>query len=270
MGYYVDMQSTSGYLAGRLYIEERGVDINNNTSRLYVAVQVRKVGTTKGTTGTWYGQLSIGSQSWNISKYCWINTDWVEIDSWESNNIKHNDDGSKKVWVSAWCNAPDGTTLANQYVEKGLDVTLTTIARASTINAFNGSDITGNFNATFTAKSSSFKHKLRISIPGVVALQTFDNYTNGANVTLNNTALNTLHSKMTNKNTITLGAVIETYNGSTKVGESAELSHTCTWYRGRIKINGTWRKAQTFIKVNGSWKDAVPYEKVNGTWKYGV
>lgn len=34
-----------------------------------------------------------------------------------------------------------------------------------------------------------------------------------------------------------------------------------------IKINGSWKEAETYLKINGSWKEATPYIKINGSWK---
>lgn len=105
-------------------------------------------------------------------------------------------------------------------------VALTTIPRASSIDSFTGTDIEGNFKVTYTAKSSSFTNKLRISIPNVVALQT-NNYASGTNFTLSASAKQEIYNRITSGNSITLGAVIETWSGSTKIGESSELMHTC-------------------------------------------
>lgn len=37
-----------------------------------------------------------------------------------------------------------------------------------------------------------------------------------------------------------------------------------------IKINGTWKEAETYIKINGVWKEATPYIRINGTWKESI
>lgn len=105
-------------------------------------------------------------------------------------------------------------------------VALTTIPRASSIDSFTGTDIEGTFKVTYTAKSSSFTNKLRISIPSVIALQT-NNYASGTNFTLSASAKQEIYNRITSGNSVTLGAVIETWSGSTKIGESSELKHTC-------------------------------------------
>ena len=37
-----------------------------------------------------------------------------------------------------------------------------------------------------------------------------------------------------------------------------------------IKINNTWKEAETYIKINGTWKEATPYIKINNTWKESI
>lgn len=106
--------------------------------------------------------------------------------------------------------------------------TLSAIPRASIINTFRGNDIEGNFSVTYTSYSSTFTNKLRISIPNVKTLETFDNYKSGENVYLSNANVQYLFDYMQDSPTVDLSAVIETWNGNTKLGESEALTNTCS------------------------------------------
>lgn len=179
------------------------------------------------------------------------------------NTITHNDDGSKTLNLSASANIGG----IGMYVSMNVDVILPKIDRVSTINSFTGSDIKGNFNATYTAKSSSLINKLRIMLPDNTALQTYDNYVSGTNVTLDNTAIAAIKNYTSDK-TITLGAVIETWSGSTKVGDSSKLTTTCVIKKpARIRINDEWKEAIPYVRANDEWKEATPYMRVDGVWK---
>ena len=144
-------------------------------------------------------------------------------------DVAHNNDGGLSGYAFAtftqgsssggWC--PSSGSVSTGWVA------LTTIPRASTINSFNGTNIEGNFSVNYTSYYSGFTNKLRISIPSVKALQT-KNYSSGSSFTLDSSSLEYLYSYMANTNSVKLGAVIETWNGSTKIGESAELINVCT------------------------------------------
>lgn len=136
--------------------------------------------------------------------------------------VPHNNDGTGSVSVRTWMD----TKISAGVVEKSQTLTLTTIPRASKINSFTGTDLSGSFNVSYTSYSSSFTNKLRISVPNVKALETF-NYTSGTTFKLSQASLNYLYSYMSNTNKVQIGAVIETWNGGTKIGESVELIHDC-------------------------------------------
>ena len=103
---------------------------------------------------------------------------------------------------------------------------LTYINRLAVINTFTGNDINGNFNVTYTSYISTYTYKLRLSIPNVIALETYE-YASNTTFTLSNETIEYLYTYTTNSNTVRLGAVIETWNGNTKLGESTELINVC-------------------------------------------
>ncbi len=137
------------------------------------------------------------------------------------------------------------------------------------INSFEGSSINGLFKATFTPKSN-YNYKLRISIPHVVALDKYNNYQSNQEVYLSQSSINYIKNYTSNK-TITLGGVIETYSGNTKIGESSEINISVKTQQGiNLKINSQWKEATPYVRVNGQWKEASPYVRVNNQWKEGI
>lgn len=138
-----------------------------------------------------------------------------------STTVGHNNDGSKTVSVSAsYSSAASAYYLPSSGSTSG-SLTLTKIPRASKIDTFTGSTVDGTFTVTYTKSVSTYTDKLRISIPNVKALMTID-YTSGKSFTLDSTSLEYIYSNYTTTQTVQLGAVMETYNGTTKIGESSE------------------------------------------------
>jgi len=136
--------------------------------------------------------------------------------------VTHNTDGKKEIAVKVeagiynWAINKEGTGA----------ISLNTIPRASKINSFSGTDLSGSFSVNYTSYSNNFTNKLRISIPNVKALETFT-YTSGTSFTLSQDSLNYLYAYTSNTDKVQLGAVIETYSGNIKIGESTEAIHDC-------------------------------------------
>ncbi len=180
--------------------------------------------------------------------------------------------------IDAYCDANGNVSV---YIDGALNTTFTSgstggtaylpnIPRASVINSFTGSSITGKFKATYTSKNPSFENRLRISIPHVKALDTFRNYVSGTEVSLSQSSIDYIKN-YTSKSTVTLGGVIETWNGNSKVGESTEINITGTIAKGgRLRVNGQWKEATLYLRVNGQWKEVTPYIRINGQWKEGI
>lgn len=135
--------------------------------------------------------------------------------------IGHATDGTfpgRNVGISASSYHMSGSTNGNIYAGK--------INRLAVINTFTGNDINGNFNVTYTSYISTYTYKLRLSIPNVIALETYE-YASNTTFTLSNETIEYLYTYTTNSNTVRLGAVIETWDGNTKLGESTELINVC-------------------------------------------
>lgn len=123
-----------------------------------------------------------------------------------------------------------------------VNITFPHINRVGVIQSFVGNDLSGNFSATYSTYVSGYTYKLRISIPNKEELAKYNNYESGVGVNLNvtsstnpdETALDRVKAYLdTNKtNKVILGGVIETYNETTKIGESAELKIECSFIDG--------------------------------------
>lgn len=222
-----------------------------------------------------YGVLNVTgnniSWSWGNARV-WDNT--VGIGTWYGNGSYTL--VSKDVTVYSDANGNFGATYIDGAISTsyksgscGGNAYLPHIDRQSTINSFSGTAINKNFSATYTAHTN-YENRLRISIPSVKALQTFNNYSSGSSVRLSSSAQQQIR-QYTSAKTIQLGGVIETWNGGTKIGESSEIKINVKIPKGlRVKVNNTWKEAIPYVRVNGTWKEARPHVKVSNQWKEGI
>lgn len=153
------------------------------------------------------------------------------------------------------------------------DVDFPPTKQPATINNFTGESIYGTFKASYTPVSGqNYTYKLRISIPNVVALALYENYSSNSGVTLSSTAINAIKN-YTSADRVDIGGVIETFEGSTKIGESNEIIISCSTKeqsKARVRVNGAWKEATVYVRINGVWKEAKPYIRVNNQWKEGI
>lgn len=143
-----------------------------------------------------------------------------------SMTIGHNNDGTKSVGCSAVIDFQSHTYSPGDFTPNG-NLALSTIPRSSTINSFYGNDIEEYFSVNYTAHYGGFTNKLRISIPNVKELEKF-NYSSGQTFKLSSDTIKYLYDYMKKSKTVKIGAVIETWNGGTKIGESVELINNCS------------------------------------------
>lgn len=234
-----------------------GQDIANNTStvRLYGILNVTNnyISWTRGSASVHTSGLAGIGTYYGKGSHTLITRDFT---------FSHNSNGDFSAYV--------GASLSTTFVsgDCGGILNLPHINRVSTINSFTGTDLESDFKATYTSYGN-FTNKLRISIPNVKALETF-NYSSGTSFKLKKETLDYLYDYIGFGDKISLGAVIETWNGSTKLGESTELIKTITIQpRGRIYINREWKRATPYLGVSGTWERVLPYAGINGQWKRG-
>ena len=199
--------------------------IDNNTTQVTFKWTSTQTGDSwNGYTKTAYYYVSIngGAETTYSVSYTLPKSSTKTIVS-KTFTVEHNNDGTGSISIRTWMD----TGISAGIVQKSSSLTLTTIPRASKINSFDGTDLDGNFSVSYTSYSSSFTNKLRISVPNVKALETFD-YTSGTSFKLSQASLDYLYAYTSNVNMVQLGAVIETWNGSTKIGESTESICNCS------------------------------------------
>lgn len=137
-------------------------------------------------------------------------------------NVGHNADGTKTIGTSASFSPGKSASYYPGAISCSGALTLSTIPRASVIGTVSFSNFWSAFRVTYTKYYSGFVCKLRVSIPTVEMLQTFDGYNSGASVAFSSSVQNTIMNKLINAGSIKLGFVIETWSGGTKIGESTE------------------------------------------------
>lgn len=140
----IGLTSTSSKLEGRIVWESTSNGATANNSNVVGSIQVRRNDgyTTKG---TWSGALTIHETTENFSNSSTsVGSDWVTMKQFTVYNVPHKTDGSGACWISGWCNAPSGTSLAGQSVEGSSTVTLDKIARYLSITSFEIRNITIN------------------------------------------------------------------------------------------------------------------------------
>lgn len=185
-------------------------------------------------------------------------------------NVTHNGDGNLSGYAYATFTKGGTSSYAPNTGGVATDWTaLTYLPRSATIDTFTGNDVDGSFKVTYTKKSDSFTHKLRISIPSVKSLETF-NYVSGTSFYLTDESKDYIYNyaKTNQLQSVTLGAVIETWSGGSKIGDSTELKNVCSLGAiSKLFINNDWKRATPHIRINNEWKIAIPYIRINNEWK---
>lgn len=140
-------------------------------------------------------------------------------------NIPHRADGTLGINCYAVFN-PNGASASyipdTGRVDTGWGVA-STIPRLSAVSSYAfGEEWNTGYRINYTALVASYTHKMRISIPNTIEIYKADNYQNGSVVTLPQTAIDKLWSYVKDKNEVSIGIVLETWNGAAKIGDSAE------------------------------------------------
>ena len=265
------VQWTGGFY-GKLVYDESDSNPETNKSKVNATL---KLGSAAGYSFYGYetkGTITIDGTDYGVST--WTNLgkgSEITIGS-ASKTITHDANGNKSinikfnVWNNYFGSASKSTTFGLGKINRCADTTAFNISKTDGQYDFENS-MSVNFDKH---SASGYNYKLRISIPNVEPLQTTTYNTSGTSFYLNETSINRIYeyAEQNNLTTINLGARVETYNGSSKVSDGNEKIVTCPILpKGRIYINGAWKRAQVYYGTNGSWKRATPYIGSNGSWK---
>ena len=140
-------------------------------------------------------------------------------------SVPHRSDGSLSVNCYAVFE-PNGASASyipsTGRVDTGWGVA-STIPRSSALTSYAfGNEWDTGYSINYTTLVPSYTHKMRISIPNIIEIYKADNYQNGSVITLPQTAIDKLWQYTKDKNEVSIGIVLETWNGAAKIGDSAE------------------------------------------------
>lgn len=207
----------------KLEVTEGNYDITNNTSPVTVTMYLGRASSQSYVGGNWTGNITIDGSSYdlsgNIPYPTYINGgEWYEVASY-SKTVKHNNDGSKNVSVSA---SMSSSYFTPSYSSASGAVSLTTIPRASGV-ACSSPYIGDNAIISIDKKSSSFTNTLTYKIgtlTGTIATKT-------SNTTVQfqtSSIADSIYALIPN-GTETSGTIYcTTYNGSTQIGDTQSTS----------------------------------------------
>lgn len=145
------------YIKYKITATEGAVSVEGNTSPITVTVNFYRTNSGYETygTGTVYCKINGTTYSQSVTSSQKITSSGINLFS-KTVTIPHNADGSKTIYVSAWISHNQVTSS-----EQGFNVTLTTIARATTPTISPSSvAMGGTMTITMNRASSSFTHAL--------------------------------------------------------------------------------------------------------------
>lgn len=203
----------------KLEVTEENYDITNNTSPVTVKMYLGRASSQSYVGGNWIGNITIDGSSYNLSGNIpyptYINGgEWYEVASY-SKTVKHNNDGSKNVSVSA---SMSSSYFTPSYSRASGTVSLTTIPRASGV-ACSSPYIGDNAVISIDKKSSSFTNTLTYKIgtlTGTIATKTSETTVQFKTSEIEDEIYALIPNDREIKGTI----YCTTYNGSTQIGDT--------------------------------------------------
>ncbi len=229
--------SSGGSLLLSVSWVEGAYDVNTNTSSITFNAQLQNPHGYTMYSG--YSQINFylvaetsslesGWGNWVVGTHYVPSTpaNFNDIISW-TYNVPHRPDGTLGVNCFAVFD-PNGASASYipgmGRVDTGWSVA-STIPRASAVtNHTFGEDWTTGYSINYTPLVASYTHKVRISIPNVIEIYKADNYQNGSVITLPKAAIDKVWEYTKDKNEVAIGMVLETWNGASKIGDSAEFT----------------------------------------------
>lgn len=201
-----------------------------NTSTVKAALYYRRTNTGYTTYGTGTFSLTINGTATSATKELTIGTSWVKAVE-ATVTVPHNSNGTKSITISASGSLP-GTTLTSSSVSS--KVTLDTIPRASTLDSLSCATtyFDGKMTYKYTTKSASFYNRCNITLTINGTYYAIKSIDLGATtsprqviayVTLSESELSTLYSKLPSATKGVLLFTLRTYSDSkytTQIGDA--------------------------------------------------
>lgn len=207
----------------KLEVTEGNYDITNNTSPVTVTMYLGRASSQSYVGGNWTGNITIDGSSYdlsgNIPYPTYINGgEWYEVASY-SKTVKHNNDGSKNVSVSA---SMSSSYFTPSYSSASGTVSLTTIPRASGV-ACSSPYIGDNAIISIDKKSSAFTNTVTYKIGTLTG--TIATKTSNTTVQFQTSSIADSIYDLIPNGTETSGTIYcTTYNGSTQIGDTQSTS----------------------------------------------
>lgn len=223
--------TSNKYIMYSVNSTEHGVSIPSNGSYVNVWMDVWRTNTGYTTygSGTAYLRINGTLYSATITSSQKITSSAIRLITVNNVWIPHNADGSKAISITGWISHDRFSSS-----EQGYTHTLTTIPRQASISSFTcaSSYLNGAMTIKYNSKTS-YTYYLRLSVPNVQQIYRGSLGTKAAGDqtathTFTSAELQTIYNLFPNTDKVTIEAVIETYNGSTKIGESGKLTLTLT------------------------------------------
>ena len=239
-----NFSTTNQYIKYRIVTTETATSVSDNTSTITVKVQAWRTNTgytTYSSSGTCYCTINgtTYSQALNSSHKLTYNS-YTELFS-KSVTINHNSDGTKTISISAKFSLDGIVSSSPEW--QSYSVTLTTIARASSISSAGNVTLGNACNIKWTPASASFRYKIKFAIgswsyttaaihPNQTSQYTYTGYT------IPLAAAN----QIPNATTGTMTAYLYTYSNSgatTQVGSVSNKTFTITVPSSVVPTLGT-------------------------------
>lgn len=218
---------------------ELSYDVATNTSRVQCSIQIQNPNNYTLYSG--YSQPYIkmtvhttsetpGWASWDVGTKYIPNTPAHFDDSiYIEYNVPHKADGTLACSVTAsfYANGASASYIPSDgYINSGT-VYCTNIPRSSRVDSYTFGVAWDNlYSIKYTKQVASYSQQLRIAIQGGPEIHRVTNYESGTRITLPSSAVNKLWDYAADKNNVTVEMVLETYNGSVKIGESTKYTKT--------------------------------------------
>lgn len=208
--------TSNEYIEAKVEWESTSIP-ENNQSKVTAKLYYRRTNTGYTTYGNGSFSVKVGTTKSTTSKYVEIGTSWVFIVQ-HTAYVAHEDDGTKKVAISATGSIPN-TTFTSTSLEK--TVTLATIPRASDVSA---SDVTigSKCKVTWTPHSKSFSFVLKFSMGSWSASKTVEPNTTSSYTYTGYTIPYAAAAEIPNAKTGTMTAELQTYSAGKLIGSSSD------------------------------------------------
>ena len=240
---------------------ELSYDVATNTSRVACSIQIQNPNNYTMYSG--YSQPYIkmtvhttsetpGWASWDVGTKYIPNTPAHFDDSiYIEYNVPHKADGTLACSVTAsfYANGASASYIPSDgYINSGTAY-CTNIPRSSRVDSYTFGVVWDNlYSIKYTKQVASYSQQLRIAIQGGAEIHRVTNYESGTRITLPSSAVNKLWDYAADKNNVTIEMVLETYNGSVKIGESTKYTKT---YEVNDPLTVTYSIEEVALKSKG-------------------